>query len=297
MNTKYLEYFLGICEAGSISKAASQMFISPQGLSRIVTSLEQELDCSLFSRSAKGIQLTPHGQILETYARQIQTSLDEMHRALGMVEDLKRYPLWLACSYNVLDYFPRTALSNFRMQNPNVDLMVSEYPYSLADKLVLEGKFDFGLGYSPIDVHKFDFLHVDTLKWPILVHRENPLSQKQTVTFQDLVNQDFYLPNSNFKGRRIFLERCKELNLYPKLVGTVNDLSESYQVAKANKGITFSIQGIESRISDPDITTIYLDDEKCCSELLLYYPKKMVFHPTAEVFYQFIQEYAKTLQS
>ena len=294
MNTKHLEYFLGVCEAGSISKAAAQMFISPQGLSRIVTALEQELDCSLFARSAKGIQLTPAGRILETYSHQILTAVGEMHNALGMVEDVKRHPLWVACSYSVLDYLPRTLLSRFRMENPTVDLMVSEYPYPLAEKMVLEGKFDFGLGYAPIDQCKFDHLHINTLRWPVMIHRDNPLSQKGAIAFTDLAGQDFYLPNSNYKGRQIFLKRCKDLNLYPNIAGTVNDLSESYQIVKQNKGIAFSIQGIEQRISDPEVITVYLHDEVCCSELVLYYPKNVVLQATAGKFYQFMKEYSAT---
>jgi len=53
--------FLHVCEAGSISKAAEQMYISPQALNKQIRVLEEELGERLFRRSTRKLELTDFG--------------------------------------------------------------------------------------------------------------------------------------------------------------------------------------------------------------------------------------------
>lgn len=290
INLKNLEFFLTTSELGSINKAASKLFISPQGLSRIIGSLEQELNVKLLVRNTHGIQLTAHGKILQKYAEKIIAQASELKSELGFVEEEEHSQLWIVFSYAILEYLGFDFLNCFRLNNSEIDLMMGEYPYSFAERLILEGKFDFAFGYTPIDTKKFHYLHLKTARWPLLVHQSNPLAKKSRVTIRDLAGQDFFMMSSNFKGREIFLERCQELNLYPNVVGTVNNLSETYQLVKEKRGVAFSILGIEKRVRDPDVMTIYLDDEKCKSDMIMFYQKDALFTPAAQKFYDYIKE-------
>ncbi len=53
MDTKDLRCFCRVYEERGINQAAKQLFISPQGLSRIIAKLEAELQVALFKRSAR----------------------------------------------------------------------------------------------------------------------------------------------------------------------------------------------------------------------------------------------------
>lgn len=65
MEIRKLECFLKVCETGSISGASEQLYISQQGISRIISSLEKELGTVLFIRSRQGVSLTADGLILK----------------------------------------------------------------------------------------------------------------------------------------------------------------------------------------------------------------------------------------
>lgn len=54
MNIRDLDCFIKVYECRSISIASESLFISAQGLSNIITRLEQELGCSLFNRDRAG---------------------------------------------------------------------------------------------------------------------------------------------------------------------------------------------------------------------------------------------------
>ncbi len=55
MDFKTLEYYRKIYEKRSIRQAAAELYISPQGLSRTLYALEEELQVRLFERSVKGL--------------------------------------------------------------------------------------------------------------------------------------------------------------------------------------------------------------------------------------------------
>ena len=54
MNTKLLKCFQIVYEEKSINRAAGRLYITPQGLSRNIRQLEEELDAQLFRRTARG---------------------------------------------------------------------------------------------------------------------------------------------------------------------------------------------------------------------------------------------------
>ncbi|MFQ6803928.1 MAG: LysR family transcriptional regulator [Lachnospiraceae bacterium] len=81
MNIKDLEYFRIVCQQKSITKAAHLLYMTPQGLSRIMKNVENELDAVLFVRTGAGIQLTESGNYL--YERGCLQSLDSYQGICG----------------------------------------------------------------------------------------------------------------------------------------------------------------------------------------------------------------------
>ena len=63
MDFKTLEYYRKIYEKRSIRQAAAELYISPQGLSRTLYALEEELQVRLFERSVKGLEPTRAGEL------------------------------------------------------------------------------------------------------------------------------------------------------------------------------------------------------------------------------------------
>ena len=64
----HLDIFLKAAEAGSFSKAASEMFITPSAVIKQINLFEKDLGVKLFERSARGLQLTAAGRSLQRAA-------------------------------------------------------------------------------------------------------------------------------------------------------------------------------------------------------------------------------------
>ena len=71
---KQIRYFLSVADLGSLTQAAARLCIAQPALSRQIALLEGELGFPLFVREARGVSLTPAGQIY----RQRVGSLEQM---------------------------------------------------------------------------------------------------------------------------------------------------------------------------------------------------------------------------
>ncbi len=60
--------FYMAAKAGSLSKAANELYISQPAVSQAIMQLEERLGCKLFPRSSRGIALTSEGEVLYGYA-------------------------------------------------------------------------------------------------------------------------------------------------------------------------------------------------------------------------------------
>ena len=60
MNILHMKYAVEVAKLGSLSKAAETLLIAQPNLSRSIKELEADLGITVFSRSAKGMVLTPH---------------------------------------------------------------------------------------------------------------------------------------------------------------------------------------------------------------------------------------------
>ena len=65
-----------VANAGSINKAAGNLFITQPSLSSAIAELETEIGVKLFSRNNRGIFLTPEGSEFVGYARQVVEQFD-----------------------------------------------------------------------------------------------------------------------------------------------------------------------------------------------------------------------------
>ena len=64
MNLVHLKYAVEVAETGSINKASEKLYVSQPNLSRAIKELEASLGVTRFDRSAKGMVLTPDGELI-----------------------------------------------------------------------------------------------------------------------------------------------------------------------------------------------------------------------------------------
>ena len=82
MNTQYFRYALEVEKTGSITQAASNLFMSQPTLSKAIKDLEETVGFAVFKRTSKGVVPTHRGMEFLSHARKIALQVQKMEQAL-----------------------------------------------------------------------------------------------------------------------------------------------------------------------------------------------------------------------
>ena len=148
-NYEYYKIFCKIAACGSISKAASQLYVSQPAVSLSIKQLEKELGVKLFIRSQRGVQLTVEGNLLYNYARQGCFAFAAGEEKLREVQGLQAGEVRIGASDMTLKYYLLPYLEIFRKKFPNVKIKVTNAPTPNTLKSLREGLIDFGIVSDP----------------------------------------------------------------------------------------------------------------------------------------------------
>lgn len=103
MDIKILRYFLQICKDGSFSKAAKNLYISQQGLSKSISNLEKEIGVSVFNRTSKGNELTAYGEYLKNKASTIVYQFDILTEGINEIKQKNKKFLNIGVPFGVIN--------------------------------------------------------------------------------------------------------------------------------------------------------------------------------------------------
>lgn len=196
IETQQLEYFIAASEQGSMSKAATSLFVSQQALSKGIQTLERALGEHLFIRSKTGVTLTDFGCFFS-------------ERAIKALHDLR------ACSRCRDDWIEGAhrqitigiAPMCFIEQGGSLEVqqvlqMESQYPVEFSfieltpdaiRKRVVEGDLDFGFTVSA-EWPRFGRRFLNTYPMAVLVSRKNILSRQASITPANLRTCEVVVP-------------------------------------------------------------------------------------------------------
>lgn len=198
MKIEHLYYFLMIVDAKSINKAAQQLFLSQQQLSRIVNNLENTLHVQLLTRSAHGVVPTEKGETLVKHAEKII----EDYRALQSEFYLDALPPLTTkqspqgkCQIVFPSFFSlylNDFLQKFNSQYPGIQATFYENmsPYQIQD-IAQSQKIFFSLDITD-DIKKelvalLTFYCIGDTNVKICLNRHTPLAKKSLITDQDIL--------------------------------------------------------------------------------------------------------------
>lgn len=77
-----LRAFLAVAQAGSVREAAARLRLAQSAVSRRIQQMEQQLGVVLLERGARGVTLTPAGEILLHHAREASQQVERLQAEL-----------------------------------------------------------------------------------------------------------------------------------------------------------------------------------------------------------------------
>lgn len=196
MDIKILQYFLAVAREESITRAAERLHMTQPPLSRQLKDLEEELGKQLFIRGNRKITLTEDGFILRKRAEEIVELLEKTKSELSVSSENISGDIYIGGAETEGIRFISKIIVSIQKKYPHICIHINSGHAEDTAERIDNGIFDFGIFIEPADMSKYDFLRLPyTDIWGLLVRKDNPLSKKNFISPEDLLNIPIIISN------------------------------------------------------------------------------------------------------
>lgn len=194
MTLTQLKYVVEVALAGTISKAAENLYITQPSLTASIKELEQEYGVQIFKRTNKGVVVTAEGEEFLGYARQVitQTRLME-ERYLGTAPvrhqfcvSTQHYSFAVEAFVALLKEYGGEEY-DFRIRETQTYEIIEDVAKQKSEVGVLYlNRFNETVLRKLFRQHQLKFERLFVAKPHVFISQENPLAKKNRVTLEDL---------------------------------------------------------------------------------------------------------------
>ena len=239
MTLQQLEYIVAVDKYRHFVRAAESCNVTQSTLSSLIQKLETELDVTIFDRTQNGMKLTPSGEEFISYARRILGQISEVEKYYkdGSAKKQK-FSISVPRACYISEAFSQFSKS---LSKEAAEIFYKETNSQRTIRNMLEHDYKLGIiryaeNYDKyfkamLEEKGFCYEMVTEFSYSLIMSADNPLSQKETITFDDLTDfieiahADPYVPSMPLSkvvkeelpdniDRRIFIfERASQFDL------------------------------------------------------------------------------------
>lgn len=252
MDTKVLRYFQCVYEEQSINRASRHLFITPQGLSKAIQSLEEELKTELFVRTHKGMEPTESGTYLYTQVPSVLKKIGEISAAIERI-DTQQEKVIMGFSCGVLNVFPIEKITAIRKACGRAEIQWNEYRNDEVIPGVKSGRFDIGFVIGHIADKDLQAIELYSRNLDAILYEGHPLYDREKLSVGDLRGETFITLNENYYSYQSFKQRCEDFGFTPQILVKTMESKLIYRFCRQKLGV-----GIDVNIHKEDFNIEHL---------------------------------------
>lgn len=209
MNVLHLKYAVEVAENGSINKAAEALYMNQPNLSKAIKELENSLGITIFSRTAKGMNVTPEGEEFLRHARKILRQIDEMEALYkGGAAAQQRFSISVPRASYISHAFAQFSKG---LSNAKTEIYYKETNAMRAIQNIISGDYKLGIVRYAECFDKYfkslleekgmafelvaEFQHVLVMSRAHPLADREPLSQTELRPYIEIAHPDPYVPS------------------------------------------------------------------------------------------------------
>jgi DNA-binding transcriptional LysR family regulator len=216
-----LKVFCTVAETKSFSKTSEIIHLTQPAVSLQIQALEEKYETKLFDRSSSTVTLTPTGEVLYKYSKEILTLYASAEKAIGKHTGLLKGSLTVGAGSNIGNYILPSVITDFKNIHSKIKIYLIVGNSKRVIELLNSGNIDIGLLEGDVSKQKMPVKKLLSDELLLIVAPNHPWSRKKEVSISDLVKEPFLFREAG-SGTRQIIE--KFLNRYGI---TVNDMKIS----------------------------------------------------------------------
>ncbi|SAK55123.1 LysR substrate binding domain protein [Caballeronia hypogeia] len=257
-----LRYFVEVARTGSLTDASATLHVATSAISRQIAKLEEELECQLFERLARGMVLTEGGRKLMAFAS--RSMLDGEHVAndiRGIALD-KTGTVRVACTQGFAYSFMPAVIASFREGHPKVKFQLYVGSPNAVAQRVRDGESDIALSFSLRPASGVHIEYSEPALIHVLVRQDDVLAKRHHLALVDLAGREFLLPEQGTTLRELVEIAAELAGLHLDPILESNNSYSMYAFAKRTGALMFTAMlSVTGRFMEDGFVAIPLKDD------------------------------------
>lgn len=289
-NLSLYHIFNSVAEAGNISRAAKQLFISQPAVSKAIQNLEDNLKTVLFIRSSRGVKLTEEGKLLYEYTR---NAFDTIHRAedsIKRIHELGIGHLRIGASTTLCKYLLLPYLDGFVRENPHIKITIENRSSSHTLKQLENSSLDIGLVAKPENAEAFHFISLGEIEDIFVATKSYLNNLKLRENSSDIFSTaNIMLLDEENISRKYIDDYFKAHDIELKHILEISSMDLLIEFAKTSLGIACVIKAfVQSELEAGTLVQIPLKTPVNKREVGFAYAKNAFLSDSMRKFMEFI---------
>lgn len=242
---RQLEYFVAVCDAGSIAAASQLVNVSSPSISTAISQLENAFGLELFVRQhARGLSLTPGGRRFYSAAKEVLEGASGLHDIAGEISGEVRGPISVGSLVTVAPFVLPELRKEFQAQHPLVTFQQAEGHQTDLIRMLRRADIDIAVTYDLEVPNDIAFEALLPMPPCALLHADHPLASARAVSLGVLADEPLILLDLPL-SRDYFISLFQRLDLRPRIEArTPNMLMVHSMVAN---GIGYGLLNVPGR--------------------------------------------------
>ncbi|WP_339316264.1 LysR family transcriptional regulator [Paenibacillus sp. FSL R10-2734] len=289
MNKDALECFIKVYEKKSLTSAAKDLFITPQGLSKTIKTLELDLEAELFFRAPQGMEATECGELLYARAKHICYLMDDIKKEIGIMSGGKS-TLSVLATFSTTSTVPPDMLFRFTAMYPEFQMKLREFPDEYPLGRIFQEEFDVGivLGEQEIDNVVYELIQPGEVV--AVVSKNHMLAQKDEISILDLENEQLVVKSVEKGKEHSLIDKCLEHGFTPHIIHEFSNITNAHILCEENGYVAISVDLIEEFYKNENLKIIRLV-EKIPQNIYLVSRKRDIQSRAVSLFLSYVKEY------
>jgi LysR family nitrogen assimilation transcriptional regulator len=223
MNLRQLKYFVGVIEAGNMTRAAEQLHVAQTALGMQIRQLEEDLGVALLVRHSRGVEPTKAGNLLHARALAILKDVEEARGAVRACEREDSEAIRLGITPALMLVCGTEIAMTVREQLPHVFLSIVEAMSHVLIDTLARNEVDFILCYDVPDLPQFS--RTALLQDDLVLVTPPRADNGKPIAFVDALEESIAMPEEGDSVRTVIARTARDLGLELKVAYEVRSIS------------------------------------------------------------------------
>lgn len=291
MQIESLKVFCDLTDTESFTKAAQINGVTQSAVSQTISSLERQFKALLIERSKKNFRMTPEGDVLYDYSKQILQTYDALQSKLHEIKEIISGNIRVATIYSIGLHLLPPYVKKFLKSYPTVNVHVGYRRGNQVYEDVLSNVVDLGLVAYPAREPKLELVSLGKDPLVVICNPRHPFAKLKEIKLRALNSQKLVSFEKDIPTRRALDKILKQHSVSVQHVMEFDNIETVKRAVEIDSGVAIVPEvTVRQEVSSGTLAAVPFEDGAYARPLGLIHKKNKVLSPAIKQFISLLKE-------